>query len=172
MDTLGKPGLCRKELQDKAVPGEQEDLATLSWALGICVRCVLQPEHLPRAAPPHSLHSCSRSPILTALPLQQPTIHGGSCGMSLADKLYGNLSSWLALSLGVQCSCFRSILARQATLQREAERVFWSGLLLGAPLYFAQPHRVWFVVVSMEGGFVVCLWRCISSPSQQHLAQG
>lgn len=172
------------------MPGAQGNLATLSCSLGTCVSCVLQPEHLPRAAPPHRMHSCIPSPTSSPkaaprpaaaaaapLCLQQPTIHGGSCGMSLADKLDGNLSSWLALSLEVQCSWFRWILARWALLWREAERLCWSCLLLGAPavfksLYFAQPHRVWFGMVSMEGGFIVPLWRCFSSPSQQHLAQG
>lgn len=155
------------------MPGAQGALATLSCSSGICVSCVLhpQPHIILTKAAPHPAAEAAAS-----LGLQQPTVHGGCCGMSLADKLYGNLSSWLALSLVVQCSWFRWILACWAMLQREAGRVCCSGLLLGAPavfksLYFAQPHRVWFVMVFMESGFIVPLWRCISSPSQQHLAQ-
>lgn len=191
MDTLGISWLCSKELWDKALPGAQGNLAVLSCSLGnLCQLCpaaraspksssssqpaFLHPQSriLTKGCPPHPAASAAAS-----LCLQQPTIHGGSCGTSLADKLYGNLSSLLALSLEVQHSWFRWILACWAVLQREAERFCWSGLLLGTSavfksLYFAQPHRVWFVMVSMEGVFIAPLWRCISSPSQQHLAQG
>lgn len=170
MDTLGRRNCGIRLCQE-----HRETWPCCPAVYGNCVSCVLQPEHLPRAAPPHSLNSCIPSPTSSpktaphpaasaaaSLCLQQPMIHGGSCGMSLADKLYGNLSSLLALSLEVQHSWFRWILACWAVLQRGAQRVCWLGLLLGTSagfksLYFAQPHRVWFVMVSMEGGFIAPL---------------
>lgn len=105
-----------------------------------CSQSISQEQLLLTACiPAASPHPHSAAPPPASLCLQQPTIHGGSCGMSLADKLYGKLSSWLALSLGVQCSCFRWILAHQATLQREAQRVFLVGFASGGSSRFEEP---------------------------------
>ena len=109
-----------KELQDKAVQGARGNLAVLSCSSGVCVGRVPQPENIPQEhlaprstrhckAPRSSLRDapCPAASAAASLRLQQRATHVGSCVVSLAYKLYGNLSSLLALSLEARRSRFR-----------------------------------------------------------------
>lgn len=131
-----------------------------------CSQSISQEQLLLTACIPASPHPHQGLPHIQqhwlqhSLCLQQPTSRGGSCGMSLADKLYGNLSSLLALSLEVQHSWFRWILvwlghAAEGSTEGLLVRFAFGGPAVFKSLYFAHPHRVLFVMVSMEGGFIV-----------------